>query len=66
MKANRIYSTYQDLYSESINNKEQFWREESRELFWFKFPEKILTQNSKGFYRWFSDGETNITFNCLD
>lgn len=43
MKANRIYSTYQDLYSESINNKEQFWREESRELFWFKFPEKILT-----------------------
>lgn len=54
------------MYEESINNKEWFWQQESMDLFWYKYPEKILTQNSKGFFWWFSDGETNITYNCLD
>ncbi len=51
---------------DSFDNKEDFWREEARELEWSRFPGQILSQNDKGYYRWFSDGETNITINCLD
>ena len=61
MKANVIYSTYQDLYEESLGNRERFWREEAKELVWEKFPEKIWDGSG-----WFADGTTNITLSCLD
>lgn len=60
------YQNYQELIRESLDNKESFWREEAKELYWDKFPEQILSQNEKGYYRWYADGVTNITINCLD
>jgi propionyl-CoA synthetase len=35
---------------------------------WFKKPNKILDKSheNKGFWRWFSDGELNICYNCVD
>ena len=57
---------YKEIYSNSINEKEKFWAEQARQLKWFKEPSDILTKNENGFYRWFSDGEINTCYLCLD
>ncbi len=57
---------YRSLYRESIENKEAFWKEQAAKLHWYKQPANILSQNEKGFYRWFSDGEINMAHLCLD
>jgi len=57
---------YKELYSQSIEQKEKFWQEQARALPWYKQPTTILSQNEKGFYSWFNDGEINISYLCLD
>jgi len=57
---------YKDIYQYSIDQKEQFWAEQSRLLKWFKQPTNILSKNEKGFYRWFADGVMNTCYLCLD
>ncbi|MEI6948653.1 AMP-binding protein [Paraflavisolibacter sp. H34] len=57
---------YRELYHYSIHEKEKFWAEQARQLRWFKEPSRILSQNEKGFYRWFADGEMNTCYLCLD
>lgn len=57
---------YNTIYRESIENKESFWKEQAALLHWYKTPQTILSQTDKGFYRWFADGEINISYLCLD
>ena len=57
---------YNTIYRESIDNKESFWKEQAALLHWYKTPQTILSQTEKGFYRWFADGEINISYLCLD
>jgi acyl-coenzyme A synthetase/AMP-(fatty) acid ligase len=57
---------YKGLYQYSIEEKEKFWTEQAHLLKWFKEPTNILSQNEKGFYRWFADGEMNTCYCCLD
>jgi acyl-coenzyme A synthetase/AMP-(fatty) acid ligase len=57
---------YNAIYRESIDNKESFWKDQAALLHWYKTPQTILLQNEKGFYRWFADGEINISYLCLD
>ncbi len=57
---------YTEHYTSSIKEKELFWKKQSQHIAWFKEPEKILTENKKGFYRWFADGELNTCYLCLD
>jgi len=57
---------YDQIYSKSINTKEEFWAEQALKLNWFKSPQTILTKDDDGLFRWFSDGEINTSFLCLD
>ena len=57
---------YQTLYKQSIQDKISFWKNQSAAIEWFVKPTEILNQDSRGFYRWFSDGELNISHVCLD
>jgi len=57
---------YQELYQQSIAEKETFWAEQARMLKWFKEPSVILNKSEKGFYQWFADGEINTCYLCLD
>ncbi len=51
----------------STENPEKFWRSISDNFFWFKKPEKIMDCDlSLGKIKWFEDGKTNISYNCLD
>ncbi len=57
---------FKDLYQKSISNPEEFWKEISDDIFWFKKPTKILNKSKPPFYRWFEDGVTNSCYNALD
>ena len=59
-------SKFDDIYSKSIKNPEEFWQEVSNDIFWFKKPTKILNKTNTPFYRWFEDGKTNTCYNALD
>jgi acyl-coenzyme A synthetase/AMP-(fatty) acid ligase len=58
--------TYQNLYNASINAPEKFWATQARSLPWFQHPQNILSENEKGFYHWFADGQINMAYCCLD
>ncbi len=59
-------SSFNKIYEKSLKNPEQFWKEISEEIFWFKKPTKILSKDSPPFYKWFTDGVTNTCYNALD
>jgi acetyl-CoA synthetase len=44
-----------------------FWADLAREtLAWHKPFTKTLDESNAPFYRWFEDGELNVSYNCLD
>ncbi len=44
-----------------------FWMEQAlNRITWHKEPTRALDDSNPPFYKWFSDGELNISFNCLD
>ncbi|MDR2982528.1 MAG: acetate--CoA ligase [Puniceicoccales bacterium] len=59
-------SQYQALYHQSIENPEAFWAAEANELHWFKPWKHTLDDSKKPFFSWFTEGKTNLSYNCLD
>ena len=57
---------YKKTYDSSINQKEDFWKTVSNDIFWYKKPSKILNRSNPPFYKWFEDGVTNTCYNALD
>jgi acetyl-CoA synthetase len=58
---------YQTLCNEAENDYEGFWAKLARELLvWHKPFTKTLNQENAPFYKWFEDGELNVSANCLD
>jgi acetyl-CoA synthetase len=56
---------YETLYKQSLEDPNGFWREQAKELSWFKEPTKVMT-GSLPEVKWFEDGELNVSYNCLD
>ena len=40
---------FKDLYQKSISKPEEFWKEISNDIFWFKKPTKILNNTKPPF-----------------
>ena len=62
-------SKYQDKYSQSIKNNDEFWRKEGKRITWIKPYKKIKdvkysTKEVK--IKWFQDGTLNASANCID
>jgi acetyl-CoA synthetase len=58
---------YQKLCAEAEADYEGFWAKLARELLvWHKPFTKTLNENNAPFYKWFEDGELNVSANCLD
>ncbi len=57
---------YQENHSKSIENPERFWKEQAKNISWFKEPVQILTQDEDDLYRWFKGGKLNISYLALD
>lgn len=56
----------EQMFQESIDNKEEFWKKQAEEITWMKFPETILSQDENNYPQWFADGETNMSYLCID
>jgi acetyl-CoA synthetase len=56
---------YNRLYSEFISDPEGFWAKIAKDLHWFSPWTKVREWNYPH-ARWFVNGKTNITYNCLD
>ena len=56
-----------ELYDEAAADYEGFWRRQAMErVTWITEPTETLDDSNAPFYKWFADGELNITANCLD
>ena len=56
---------FNKIYEQSIKNPENFWKEASNDIFWFKKPTKILNKSNPPFYKWFEDGVTTVSYTHL-
>ena len=60
-------AAYQALCDEARRDFDGFWGRLAREnLQWTKPFSKVLDETDAPFYRWFDDGELNVSANCLD
>jgi acetyl-CoA synthetase len=69
VKAARISGmpAYEALCREAETNFEGFWSRLAREnVRWTKPFGKVLNESEAPFYKWFEDGELNVSANCLD
>ena len=58
---------YQALCAEAERDYDGFWIRQAREtLDWHKPFTKGLDESQAPFYKWFEDGELNVSYNCLD
>ncbi|MFA5598023.1 MAG: acetate--CoA ligase, partial [Pusillimonas sp.] len=58
---------YQALVAEAEASHEDFWARLAKEnLKWSKPFTQVLDQSNPPFYKWFADGELNVSENCLD
>jgi acetyl-CoA synthetase len=54
------------MRSQALENPEQFWGEQAKNLIWFKQWDKVLDSSDPPFYKWFVGGKLNASINCLD
>ncbi len=60
-------SAYNALCKEATEDYQGFWARLARELLvWNKPFTKTLNDDNAPFYKWFEDGELNVSANCLD
>jgi acetyl-CoA synthetase len=68
----KSFSEYEEKYQQSIEQPEAFWQQIARDdFYWHKPFTKVCDYNydlQKGPIQieWFRDGQTNISYNCLD
>ena len=55
------------MNARAASDFEGFWADLAREhLLWRKPFTKVLDESGAPFYKWFDDGELNVSYNCLD
>src|SRR6476646_8251583 len=54
------------IYEEAEKDWKGWWLKQAKELHWFKEPSEILDDSNPPFYKWFTDGKLNASYNCLD
>src|SRR5665647_2543273 len=51
---------YDNLYTWSVENPEEFWAGQAEYLSWYKKWDKVLDKSNPPFFKWFEGGKTNI------
>ncbi len=58
---------YHALCAEAEKDLPAFWGKLAREhILWHKPFTRVLDETNHPFFKWFDDGELNVSFNCLD
>ncbi|MER9449138.1 acetate--CoA ligase [Mesorhizobium sp. M0254] len=60
--------TYLKWYADSVKNPDRFWGKHGKRIDWFKPFSKVKNTSFDGkvSIKWFEDGETNVSYNCID
>jgi acetyl-CoA synthetase len=60
--------TYLRWYAESIADPAKFWRKHGKRIDWFTPYTKVKNTSFEGdvSIKWFEDGITNVSYNCID
>ena len=65
-KANVKKDDLNNLISSYVKNPHDYWEKLARDcIAWSKDFTKVLSGTAPN-YKWFEDGELNVSFNCLD
>ena len=60
-------ASYQALCKEAERDYEGYWAGLAREhIVWHKPFTAVLDESNAPFFKWFADGELNVSWNCLD
>ena len=55
------------IYEEAAADPQAWWLRQATELLdWSREPSEALDESNPPFYKWFADGELNVSANCLD
>ena len=60
--------TYLKWYADSVKNADRFWGKHGKRIDWFKPYTKVKNASFDGkvSIKWFEDGVTNVSYNCID
>ena len=60
--------TYLKWYKDSVENPDKFWGKHGKRIDWFKPYAKVKNTsfNGKVAIKWYEDGLTNVSYNCVD
>jgi Acetyl-coenzyme A synthetase N-terminus/AMP-binding enzyme len=62
-------STYRDMYALSVSAPDRFWASQGKRIDWFKpytTVKNTCFDPGKVLIKWFEDGTTNVSMNCID
>ena len=54
------------IYEEADSDWQGWWTKQAEELHWFKKWDQVLDDSNPPFYKWFTGGQLNVSYNCLD
>ena len=59
---------YQKWYQQSVEDPDKFWGKHGKRIDWFKPYSKVKNTSFTGkvSIKWFEDGVTNVSYNCID
>ncbi|RKH32312.1 acetate--CoA ligase [Corallococcus praedator] len=62
----RSMQDYQRLWDEADKDPQKYWGDRAREELYWKEPFKTVLEWKPPHARWFIEGRTNLSYNCLD
>ncbi|MDA7501669.1 acetate--CoA ligase [Chitinophagales bacterium] len=63
----RSLEEYKAVYARSVKDPDGFWEEQAKQFHWFEPFDEVCKWNfDEPDVKWFLNGKTNISFNCLD
>ncbi|MHB8241620.1 MAG: acetate--CoA ligase [Solirubrobacteraceae bacterium] len=54
------------VYEQAMNDPQAWWAAQAQELDWFQKWSRVLDDDEPPFYKWFTGGTLNVSYNCLD
>ena len=58
--------SYKKNYESWKNDPISFWEKKANNIYWSKKWKTVLDQTNAPFWSWFTEGELNTCYNCLD
>ncbi|WP_415580280.1 AMP-binding protein [Flavobacterium longum] len=57
---------YESFYKYSLEQPEDFWREQASRIDWYEKPQVVLGKDENGYPLWFPDGTLNMCYLTID